>query len=113
MRLDDGSAEGSAGQFHTTRWTLVLVLAQKEGQAAQAALAELCQIYWYPLYALSAEDVINFCTNTEGIESHPGAHSLPRGGGECDYHCLHPLFTNRLQVERGRGPDKSRRRKCK
>jgi hypothetical protein len=31
MRLDDGSAEGSAGQFHTTRWTLVLVLAQKEG----------------------------------------------------------------------------------
>jgi hypothetical protein len=34
---------------------------QKEGQAAQAALAELCQIYWYPLYALSAEDVINVC----------------------------------------------------
>src|ERR1700736_2558744 len=27
MRLDDGFAEGSAGQFHTTRWTLVLVSA--------------------------------------------------------------------------------------
>ena len=53
MRLDDGWAEGSAGQFHTTRWTLVLVSAQNEGQAAQAALAELCQIYWYPLYAFA------------------------------------------------------------
>src|SRR5947208_15316180 len=53
MRLDDGFAEGSAGQFHTTRWTLVLVSAQNEGQAGQAALAELCQIYWYPLYAFA------------------------------------------------------------
>jgi DNA-directed RNA polymerase specialized sigma24 family protein len=51
MRLDEGSAEGGAGQFHTTRWTLVLVSAQNQGQAAQEALAELCQIYWYPLYA--------------------------------------------------------------
>ena len=53
MRLDDSSAEGSAGQFHTTRWTLVLVSAQNESQVAQAALAELCQIYWYPLYAFA------------------------------------------------------------
>jgi RNA polymerase sigma factor (sigma-70 family) len=53
MRLDDGFAEGSGGQFHTTRWTLVLVSAQNQGQAAQAALAELCQIYWYPLYAFA------------------------------------------------------------
>jgi DNA-directed RNA polymerase specialized sigma24 family protein len=53
MRLDDGSAEGDAGQFHTTRWTLVLVSAQNQGQAAQAALTELCQIYWYPLYAFA------------------------------------------------------------
>ena len=53
MRLDDASAEGSAGQFHTTRWTLVLVSAQHQGQAAQLALAELCQIYWYPLYAFA------------------------------------------------------------
>ena len=53
MRLDDGFAEGSAGQFRTTRWTLVLVSAQNQGQAAQVALAELCQIYWYPLYAFA------------------------------------------------------------
>src|SRR5215468_9834482 len=53
MRLDDASAEGSAGQFHTTRWTLVLVSAQNQGQAAQVALTELCRIYWYPLYAFA------------------------------------------------------------
>jgi RNA polymerase sigma-70 factor (ECF subfamily) len=53
MRPEDDLAEGSAGQFHTTRWTLVLVSAQNEGQAAQVALAELCQIYWYPLYAFA------------------------------------------------------------
>ena len=53
MRLDDGLAEGIAGQFHTTRWTLVLVSAQNQGQAAQTALAELCQIYWYPIYAFA------------------------------------------------------------
>ena len=51
--LPGQSAEGSAGQFHTTRWTLVLVSAQNESQVAQAALAELCQIYWYPLYAFA------------------------------------------------------------
>jgi RNA polymerase sigma factor (sigma-70 family) len=53
MRVDDDMAEGSAGQFHTTRWTLVLASAESQGQAAQAALAELCQIYWSPLYAFA------------------------------------------------------------
>jgi len=53
MRLDDASAEGSARQFHTTRWTLVMVSAQNQGQAAQVALTELCRIYWYPLYAFA------------------------------------------------------------
>lgn len=38
--------------FATTRWTLVLRAgdAQRAAQAGQA-LAELCQTYWYPLYA--------------------------------------------------------------
>jgi RNA polymerase sigma factor (sigma-70 family) len=53
MRLDDGSAESGSGKFHTTRWTLVLVSAQNQGQAAQAALAELCQIYWYPIFSFA------------------------------------------------------------
>src|SRR6202790_4501067 len=53
MRPDDSSVDGGAGQFHTTRWTLVLVSAQNQSQAGQTALAELCQIYWYPLYAFA------------------------------------------------------------
>ena len=45
--------EGSAGQFHTTRWTLVLASARDQSQTGRAALAALCQTYWYPLYAFA------------------------------------------------------------
>ena len=38
-------------QFATTRWTLVLAAGRDTPARAQAALAELCQTYWYPLYA--------------------------------------------------------------
>jgi RNA polymerase sigma factor (sigma-70 family) len=37
-------------EFHTTRWSLV-VAAAGEGEQPRAALAELCQAYWYPVYA--------------------------------------------------------------
>jgi RNA polymerase sigma-70 factor (ECF subfamily) len=40
-----------ARQFHTTRWSLVATASSGEGQAARAALEELCAAYWYPLYA--------------------------------------------------------------
>jgi len=33
--------------FATTRWTVVVAA----GQQAEAALEELCRLYWYPLYA--------------------------------------------------------------
>jgi RNA polymerase sigma factor (sigma-70 family) len=42
-------AEGSAS-FHTTRWTMVMKAAQNQSLAGQSALAELCRLYWYPLY---------------------------------------------------------------
>src|SRR5688500_3611021 len=47
------SAATSAGdpQFHTTHWSLVVAAAGQEGAASQAALADLCQAYWYPTYA--------------------------------------------------------------
>jgi RNA polymerase sigma factor (sigma-70 family) len=42
----------SSGGFAATRWTLVLSAARgSETPRAAAALAELCRIYWYPLYA--------------------------------------------------------------
>jgi len=39
-------------EFRTTHWSIVLA-ARNEGcpQAAQEALARLCRIYWYPIYA--------------------------------------------------------------
>ena len=37
--------------FATTRWSMVVRAGGASGPAARRALAELCQIYWYPLYA--------------------------------------------------------------
>jgi len=37
--------------FVTTRWTMVLRAARSDTTRARAALEDLCQAYWYPLYA--------------------------------------------------------------
>jgi DNA-directed RNA polymerase specialized sigma24 family protein len=37
--------------FVTTRWTVVLSAGRKSSPQSDQALAELCQVYWYPLYA--------------------------------------------------------------
>ena len=41
----------TAAQFATTHWSLVSAAARGGSTAARQALADLCQIYWYPLYA--------------------------------------------------------------
>jgi RNA polymerase sigma factor (sigma-70 family) len=62
MRGNDSSAGGDALRFRTTRWSVVLLSAQTQVSGAQTALADLCELYWYPLYAFvrrrgySAED---------------------------------------------------------
>jgi RNA polymerase sigma-70 factor (ECF subfamily) len=40
-----------SAEFLTTQWSMVLRAAADDGGLARAALAELCQRYWYPLYA--------------------------------------------------------------
>jgi RNA polymerase sigma factor (sigma-70 family) len=40
--------EHAKPRFATTRWSLV---AAAKGPAARQALAELCELYWYPVYA--------------------------------------------------------------
>jgi hypothetical protein len=45
-----GLNAGAPRDFRTTRWSVVLA-ARNEGSSARPALAELCAIYWYPLYA--------------------------------------------------------------
>jgi RNA polymerase sigma factor (sigma-70 family) len=40
-------------EFHTTRWSVIIAAAQNDTGAGKAALAKLCQVYWYPLYAFA------------------------------------------------------------
>ena len=49
MRGDSTSAAG--GAFQITRWSLVLAASQPDSAEARAALASLCEAYWYPVYA--------------------------------------------------------------
>ena len=41
----------AGGRFATTRWSMVNVAGHQSDPRADAALAELCQIYWPPLYS--------------------------------------------------------------
>lgn len=41
-----------AKQFVTTHWSVVLAARDSDSPAARTALEQLCQTYWYPLYAL-------------------------------------------------------------
>jgi RNA polymerase sigma-70 factor (ECF subfamily) len=59
--------ESSGESFLTTRWSIVRSAADLDPERARAALATLCQSYWYPLYAFvrrkgvaaqDAEDVV-------------------------------------------------------
>jgi RNA polymerase sigma-70 factor (ECF subfamily) len=71
----DDRANGAAN-FNTTHWTMVLACEdQGDSSRAQEALAQLFQIYWYPLYAYirrrgysehDAEDLVQaFCLHLQ------------------------------------------------
>ena len=54
--------ENQSRRFATTHWSLVVAAGDMQRDDARAALAQLCETYWYPLYAyvrrrgFSAED---------------------------------------------------------
>jgi RNA polymerase sigma factor (sigma-70 family) len=50
----NGGASAAHGQtlFVTTRWSVVLKVQNKESPESKDALETLCQVYWYPVYAL-------------------------------------------------------------
>jgi RNA polymerase sigma-70 factor (ECF subfamily) len=62
VKVDQSSPAGGANRFLTTRWSVVLVSAQSQAPGSKEAFADLCKLYWYPLYAFirhreySAED---------------------------------------------------------
>jgi RNA polymerase sigma factor (sigma-70 family) len=51
MKPNESRARGNAGRFRTTRWSVVLLSAQSHVPGSRTALADLCRLYWYPLYA--------------------------------------------------------------
>ena len=51
MKRDQSSPAGGANRFLTTRWSVVLVSAQSQAPGSNEAFADLCKLYWYPLYA--------------------------------------------------------------
>ena len=42
---------GRGARFETTEWSVVLAAGGEQSSAVRAALATLCETYWYPLYA--------------------------------------------------------------
>jgi RNA polymerase sigma factor (sigma-70 family) len=53
LEHDHGPLAEGVGSFHTTRWTIVMRAAQSHAPWGQSALAELCRLYWYPLYTFA------------------------------------------------------------
>jgi len=49
----------SAAGFHTTHWTVVLTARRNDGAVARAALTDLCQTYWLPLYTFIRRQGLN------------------------------------------------------
>jgi RNA polymerase sigma-70 factor (ECF subfamily) len=46
-----GAPPAGGRRFATTRWSLVLAAGQDAAAGSAEALARLCEIYWYPVYA--------------------------------------------------------------
>jgi len=53
LNLENSTPASSApgNIFATTHWTVVLAAGKRSTPQADAALAQLCRTYWYPLYA--------------------------------------------------------------
>jgi RNA polymerase sigma-70 factor (ECF subfamily) len=57
VATDDARSKHARGGFDTTHWSLVVRGAKVETVEGQAALEELCRIYWYPLFCFARRHV--------------------------------------------------------
>ncbi len=48
---DAGTGHDAGVRFATTQWSLVLAAGQRGSPSAEEALARLCALYWYPVFA--------------------------------------------------------------
>ena len=65
-----GAAAGGGHRFATTQWSLVVAAGQRGSVDAEAALARLCALYWYPVFAFvrrQAESVDDAQDLTQGF----------------------------------------------
>jgi DNA-directed RNA polymerase specialized sigma24 family protein len=53
VKQEHSPPAAGAASFHTTHWTIVAMAAKSQARGGQAGLAELCQLYWYPLYVFA------------------------------------------------------------
>jgi DNA-directed RNA polymerase specialized sigma24 family protein len=53
VERDHGPLVEGVESFHTTRWTIVMRAAQSRAPWGASSLAELCRLYWYPLYTFA------------------------------------------------------------
>ena len=51
VAVQQAARQFAARQFASTRWSLVVAAAQLDSPECEDALATLCRLYWYPLYA--------------------------------------------------------------
>jgi DNA-directed RNA polymerase specialized sigma24 family protein len=78
VKREHGPSVEGAASFHTTRWTIVMRAAQRR----RSALAELCRLYWYPLYIFaghpghSPDDAKDL---TQGFSLHVVKHRTSTG----------------------------------
>jgi RNA polymerase sigma factor (sigma-70 family) len=47
----DNNSLADVAEFRPTRWSVVFLSAQSQAPGSRTALASLCRLYWYPLYA--------------------------------------------------------------
>ena len=80
---------GTAKVFHTTRWSVVAACLQDDQAKANSALSELCQFYWWPVYA---------CIRHHGHSVHD-AQDLTQ---EFFVHLLRGKWLHQLDAAKGR-----------
>ncbi len=64
--------------FATTQWSMVLAAGRGDDRDAQAALSQLCESYWYPLYAYVRRRVKNV-DNAQDLTQSFFTHLLEQG----------------------------------
>ena len=55
-----GASNGCDSDFGTTHWSVVLAAGHRSSSNSDQALSELCQTYWYPLYAYVRRRINDF-----------------------------------------------------